>query len=98
MDHKEFDAFGDLAVTASFVQSLSATLQMPLVNANKGQLFVSKENALFTMVDDMKHEVDLGDYDVPIDNLKEPGMAEKALNALDKFIIHTAGARIGVLY
>lgn len=83
----ELDAFGDLAVTAGFVQALSTLLPLPPINLRKGQIYVSRLKELVAELDPLKTQIDLTDFAVPIDNLMEPGMAEGALNALDQFII-----------
>jgi hypothetical protein len=98
MDERELDTFGDLAVTAGFVQSLSTSLPLPPINPRKGQTYVSKWKGLVAELDPLKTEIDLADFAVPIDNLLEPGMAKGALNALDQFIVDKTGTTIGFLY
>lgn len=98
MEESEFDAFGDLAVTTDFFQSLSASLPLPPTNSKKGQMYVSRLKALESEVDTLKKEVDLSRFAIPIDNLLEPGMAEGALTTLDHFIVDKAGSELGFLY
>lgn len=98
MPEREYDAFGDLAVTTNFIQTLSASLSLPPVNRRKGQAYVLKLKDLGTEVGLLKAEVDLTEFAVPIDNLLEPGMAEGALTKLDRFIVEKTGTEIGFLY
>ncbi|KAF4628592.1 hypothetical protein G7Y89_g9563 [Cudoniella acicularis] len=60
--------------------------------------FVSGSKQLATELDPLKQEVDLTNFAIPIDNLKEPGMADGALNTLDQFIVDKTGAKMGSLY
>ncbi|EWY99825.1 hypothetical protein FOYG_03763 [Fusarium oxysporum NRRL 32931] len=46
----------------------------------------------------IKKEVDLRDYAAPIDNLLEPGMSAKALEARDEFVVEKTGTKMGSLY
>ncbi|KAJ8105096.1 hypothetical protein ONZ43_g7563 [Nemania bipapillata] len=94
----EIDALGDLAVIVAFVQSLSPVVSMPAFNRKKGQQFVAGAAELEAELNEVKQKLDLSDFVVPIDNLLEPGMAEAALKAFDKFIIEKTGTKIGFLY
>ncbi|OJJ66190.1 hypothetical protein ASPBRDRAFT_59870 [Aspergillus brasiliensis CBS 101740] len=94
----EYDAFSDLAVTAAFVQSVSASLALPPLTAKKGQAYLSKLKNLAAELEPLKKEIDLSEYAIPIDNLREPGMAQGALAALDQLIIDKTSADIGFLY
>ncbi|KAL3480182.1 hypothetical protein BJX99DRAFT_254775 [Aspergillus californicus] len=94
----ESDTLGDLAVTASFIQSVVASLPLPPPSGTKGQAFMSKLKSLTDELDALKDDLDLSDYVVPIDNLLEPGVAGQALTALDNFIANKAGAGLGLLY
>ncbi|RDW79311.1 uncharacterized protein DSM5745_06163 [Aspergillus mulundensis] len=94
----EYDALGDLAVIAAFIQSLAASLPLPPPNGTKGQVFVSRLKSLTTELDALTDDLDLSDFVVPIDNLLEPGVAERALVVLNNFIINKAGSEIGLLY
>jgi len=98
MEEREFESFSDLAVIASFVQSLSVLLPLPPINLKKGQLYVSRSKELAAELDPLKTQIDLADFAVPIDNLTEPGMAKGALNALDQFIVDKTGTKMGFLY
>ncbi|KAJ8130369.1 hypothetical protein O1611_g3263 [Lasiodiplodia mahajangana] len=92
------DALGDLAVVVAFIQSLSSAISMPAFSRKKGQRFITGAAELEAELNQVKPELDLCDFAVPIDNLLEPGMAEAALKAFDKFIIEKTGTKIGFLY
>lgn len=98
LQEREFKAFGDLAVVVAFMQDLSPGVSLPPLSRNKGQLFVSRTKQLEIELGGLKTELDLTDFVAPIDNLLEPGMADKALNAMDQFIINKAGSKLGFLY
>ncbi|EEU48986.1 uncharacterized protein NECHADRAFT_75698 [Fusarium vanettenii 77-13-4] len=46
----------------------------------------------------IKMEIDLSEYAVPIDNLLEPWMADKALDMMEAHVVQRAGATLGYLY
>ncbi|KAH8689160.1 hypothetical protein BGW36DRAFT_391921 [Talaromyces proteolyticus] len=94
----ESEAFGDIAVTAVFIQSLSRAVSLPPASAKRGQMYISRLKALMAELDLLKTEVDLADFAAPIDGLTEPGMAEEALKTLDKFTREKTGTQIGFLY
>ncbi|KAL6232785.1 hypothetical protein BDW75DRAFT_216793 [Aspergillus navahoensis] len=94
----ESNALGELAITAAFIQSLSASVPLPPPNSTKGQAFISRLKSLATELDALKDGLDLSDFVVPIYNLLEPEVAAHALVALDNFIANKAGAGIGLLY
>jgi hypothetical protein len=98
MAEREADALSDMAIIVSFVQSLSPVISMPAFHRKKGQLFVSKSNGLEAELNQLKTQVDLAEFAVPIDNLLEPGMAEGALSTLDQFIVEKTGSKMGFLY
>ncbi|KAJ8066791.1 hypothetical protein OCU04_004178 [Sclerotinia nivalis] len=92
------DAFDDLAVIASFVQALSATVTLPPRNPRRGQIYASRLNSLLGELEPLKHEVDLSKFAVPMENLLEPGMTEGAIDALDQLTIERMGTNTGFLY
>ncbi|ENH63844.1 hypothetical protein FOC1_g10007984 [Fusarium oxysporum f. sp. cubense race 1] len=55
----------------------------PSASRKKGNLLVTDLQEVDTELNQIKKEVDLRDYAAPIDNLLEPGMSAKALEALD---------------
>jgi hypothetical protein len=92
------DAINDLAVVVGFIQDLSSAISMPSVSRKKGQMFASRSQDLEAEVAQLKDQVDLLDFALPIDNLLEPGMAEGALKKLDQFLIDKLGTKMGFLY
>ncbi|KAI0426749.1 hypothetical protein F5Y09DRAFT_333907 [Xylaria sp. FL1042] len=89
---------GDLAVIVAFIQSLSLAVSMPAFNRKKGQRFVAGATDLEHELNQIKPEIDLSEFAIPIDNLLEPGVAEGALKAFDEFIVEKTGTKIGFLY
>ncbi|KAF5983663.1 ipa protein [Fusarium bulbicola] len=85
LDERESRTLHDVAAIVAFVQDLSAVYSLPSASRKKGNLLVKKE-------------VDLRDYAAPIDNLLEPGMSAKALEALDAFVIEKTGTKMESLY
>ncbi|KAJ2969170.1 hypothetical protein NUW58_g10050 [Xylaria curta] len=77
----EIDALGDLAIIVAFIQSLSMAIPMPAFSRRKGQRLVAGAAELEVELNQIKPELDLSDFAIPIDNLLEPGMAEGALKA-----------------
>ncbi|XRM43702.1 hypothetical protein ABZX51_006857 [Aspergillus tubingensis] len=94
----EYDAFSDLAVTAAFAQSVSASLALPPAITKKGQMYLSKFENLDAELEPLRREIDLSGYAIPIDNLRQPGMAQGALANLGQLVIDKTGADIGFLY
>lgn len=98
MEEWEFESFTDLAVIASFVQSLPALLSLPPINLKKGQIYVSRSKELAVKLDPLKTQNNLADFVVSIDNPTEPDMAKETSNTLDQFIVDTTGIKMGFLY
>ncbi|KAI0534267.1 hypothetical protein GGR58DRAFT_65873 [Xylaria digitata] len=94
----EIEALGDQAVIVAFIQSLSSTLSLSAFNRKRGQQFTTGAAELEEELNQIKPEIDLSDFVVPIDNLLEPGVAEAALKAFDEFIIKKTGTKLGLLY
>lgn len=92
------DALAELIIIASFIQSLSGILPIPTFSRKKAQLFATKCAALEASLNEIKPEIDISDYAVPIDNLREPGMTEAALNALDDFVKKRTGNKLEFHY
>jgi hypothetical protein len=98
IDEKEAESLCDLAVIVGFIQDLSSLIPMPSFSRKKGRVFVSKLQELEVELNQLKEQIDLRDFVVPINNLLEPGMAENALKTLDQFIVEKAGTKMGFLY
>jgi hypothetical protein len=87
-----------MAAIVAFVQDLSSVYSLPSPSKKKGNSFVSTLQELEMELNLLKKQVDLRDYAAPIDNLLEPGMAAKALEALDGFVVEKTGTKMGFLY
>jgi hypothetical protein len=98
MEESEAGALNDLAVVVGFIQDLSPAISLPSVSRKKGQMFVSRLQDLEAEVVQLKDQVDLLDFALPVDNLLEPGMSEGALKKLDQFVIDKVGTKMGFLY
>ncbi|MCJ1360101.1 MAG: hypothetical protein MMC33_010104 [Icmadophila ericetorum] len=98
LDEREVDALYDLAVIIEFIKDLSSAISMPSFSRKKGQMFVSRVQDLEAELNQLKPKIDLSDYAVPIDHLLEPGMSQNALEALDRFVVETAGTNMGFIY
>jgi hypothetical protein len=98
LSEREYDSFGDLAIIVTFIQSLSSVEQLPAPNHKKSQLFISHYAALDKELRQLKDDIELGNFAIPIDNLLEPGMAEGALATLDQYIVDKTGTKLGFLY
>lgn len=94
----EYDSLGDLAIIVTFIQSFSSLFLLPAANHKKSQPFISGYAALDNELRQLKDGVDLGDFAIPINNLLEPGMADGALTALDRYIKKKTGTKLGFLY
>ncbi|KAK7432923.1 hypothetical protein QQZ08_000394 [Neonectria magnoliae] len=98
LEGREVDSLSDLAVIIGFIQDLSSVTSLPVVSRKKGQAFVSGSQELEVELNKLKSQIDLRDFAVPIDNLKEPGVAQSALETLDKFVVEKTGTKMGFLY
>lgn len=87
-----------MAAIVAFVQDLSAVHSFPSALRKKGNLLVTGLQEVDTKLNQIKKEVDLRDYAAPIDNLLEPGMSAKALEARDEFVVEKTGTKMGSLY
>ncbi|KAJ3535188.1 hypothetical protein NM208_g7237 [Fusarium decemcellulare] len=88
----------DLAVIIAFIQDLSSVVSLPAASRKKGLSFTSRLQDLEVELKQLKEQIDLRDFAVPIDNLLEPGMAEGALKTLDEFVTEKTGSKMGFLY
>ncbi|KAK2022527.1 hypothetical protein LX32DRAFT_710102 [Colletotrichum zoysiae] len=93
-----FESLCNLAITVGFFQDLSRTLKLPFPSRKKGVFFGSRTQELEAELNKFKTDLDVGDFAAPMGMLLEPGMAEGALEALDRFIVDRAGASLGFLY
>ncbi|EWZ97339.1 hypothetical protein FOWG_01826 [Fusarium oxysporum f. sp. lycopersici MN25] len=98
LDERESRTLHDVAAIVAFVQDLSAVHSFPSASRKKGNLLVTGLQEVDTELNQIKKEVDLRDYAAPIDNLLEPGMSAKALEALDEFVVEKTGTKMGSLY
>ncbi|KGO54812.1 hypothetical protein PEX2_090650 [Penicillium expansum] len=98
LEEREADSLGDLAIIIGFIQDLSSVIPIPSFSNNKGQMFPSKSLELESELNQVKDQLDLLDFVVPIDNLLEPGVARGALKKLDEFTIEKSGTKMGFLY
>ncbi|KLP16144.1 Uncharacterized protein LW94_13832 [Fusarium fujikuroi] len=88
----------DMAAIIAFVQDLSAVYSLPSSSRKKCTVLVAGLQDVGAELDQIKKEVDLRDYAAPIDNLLEPGVSDRALEALDQFVIDKTGTQMGSLY
>ncbi|KAJ5494483.1 hypothetical protein N7463_010570 [Penicillium fimorum] len=98
LEDREADALGDLAIIIGFIQDLSSVIPIPSFSNNKDQLFASKSEELESEFNQVKDQLDLLDFVVPINNPLELGVASGALEKLDEFAIEKAGTKMGFLY
>jgi hypothetical protein len=98
MTEPEYESLGDVAVIATFLQSLSTVAKLPTANNKAIQSFGFKMLALENELRQLKTGVDLGNFAIPIDNLLEPGMATGALKTLDAYVMEKTGSKLGSLY
>lgn len=98
LEGREFEALCDHAVIVVFMQDLAPGISMPPLSRKKGQLFVSRSPELEAELVQIRDEIDLTDYVVPIDNLTDPGVAHSALEALDEAISGKMGSKLGFMY
>lgn len=98
MEEREFNALGDLALIVTFIQALSSVVPLPALSNKKGQYFNTAFRAIEEELSQLKTGLDLTDFVIPIDNLLEPGMADGALIALDRYVLEKTGTKLGFLY
>ncbi|KAF6806315.1 ipa protein [Colletotrichum musicola] len=98
LSEAELGALAELSAVLGFIQDLSRKISLPPLSRKKCQLFVSGSQELEKEMNELKRQLDLGEYAVPVSKLSEPGMAEGALNALDEFVVEKAGTKLGFLY
>lgn len=72
--------------------------KVPPFSRKNGQVFISRHQDLASELGQLKKKVDLREFAVPIDNLLEPNVADKALAALDGFMTESSGSKMQYLY
>lgn len=98
LSEAELGALAELSSIVGYIRDMSLTILLPPMSRIKCCLFVSWSQELEKEINELKKDLDLGDCAVPSSKLSEPGMAEAALDALDKFVVDKAGTRLGFLY
>lgn len=98
ISEQEIEALSDLAVTTRFIQRLAKSIPLPSFSKRNGQVYVSRLKALEAEIKALTFEVDLFNFAVPIDNLRELKMADGALRAIDSVVTKRTGAGMGSLY
>ncbi|KAK4623624.1 O-acetyltransferase PaAT-1 [Fulvia fulva] len=93
----EMTALGGLAVIVSFIQAMSTTISLN-PSGKQAQRFVSRSAKLVEELNRLKSQADFGDHVIPMYNILEPGVATAALQALNDFVVHTTGEKLGLLY
>jgi hypothetical protein len=92
------DALGELAIIVSFMHITSTAISMAPVSRMSGLLFTARVTELEAELNTLKPKADFGDYLIPMDDLLEPRVSNGALAALDNFIVHETGVKLGSLY
>jgi hypothetical protein len=98
MAEEEVDTLGNLVAIVTFIKSLSSVVRIPTVSNKNGQSFVSGFAALENQLRQLKTELDLSKFAVPIDNMLNPGMAYGALTTLDEYILGNTGTKLDSMY
>ncbi|KAM0344171.1 hypothetical protein ACHAPU_007893 [Fusarium lateritium] len=98
LEEREARTLYDVAAIVALFQDLSLAFSLPSASRKKGYLFVTNLQGVDVELSQSKKQVDLRDFAAPIDNLLEPGVAAKALDALDQFVTEKAGTKMGILY
>ncbi|PVH89460.1 hypothetical protein DL98DRAFT_614758 [Cadophora sp. DSE1049] len=98
MRQTEFEAFSDLAVTASFILHITSVVSLPTKAGRKGQIYKTRWKALDAELQSLKEVADLSEFVVPTTNLFEKKNANGAMDALDEFILDKAGTKLEFLY
>ena len=94
----EMEALGDLAIAISFKHIASTAVSMTPVSSKAGVQFRARAAELEAELNNLKPKADFSEFVVPFMNILEPQMATKALAALEDFIVHETGAKLGSLY
>ena len=87
LQEREADSLCDLVDVVGFIEDLSGVLRVPRPSRQKGQLFISRSRELESKLSQLRTEIDLGDYVVPINNLMETQVFGDALKAFENFMV-----------
>ncbi|UKZ46691.1 hypothetical protein TrVGV298_000898 [Trichoderma virens] len=98
LQEREIDALADLVMITDFIEAMIEFARIPAHSHKTGQAFVAGSRELHSALNDLKKELDLQDFAVPIDKLLKPGMANKALTKIDAFIVRKTGANLEFYY
>ncbi|KAF5617606.1 uncharacterized protein FTJAE_12624 [Fusarium tjaetaba] len=98
LQERESRTLYNMAAIIAFVQDLSAVYVLPSPSRKKGTVLVSALQEVGADLDLIKREVDLCDYAAPIDNLLEPGVSPKTLEALNTFVKGRTSTTMRSLY
>ncbi|CVK99040.1 uncharacterized protein FPRN_03869 [Fusarium proliferatum] len=98
LDERESRTLHDVAAIVAFVEDLSTVHSFPSASRKKGNLLVTGLQEVDAELSQIKKEVDLRDYAAPIDNLLEPGLSARALEAPEGFVVEKTGTKMGSLY
>ncbi|KAG7055905.1 Ipa protein [Colletotrichum scovillei] len=71
---------------------------MPPPSRRKGQMLIIRAQELEAEINELKKDLDLSEFAVPVSKLKEQGKTEGALKRLDEFLVAEAGAKMSDLY
>ncbi|KAL7932226.1 hypothetical protein V8C35DRAFT_307728 [Trichoderma chlorosporum] len=97
LQQREMEALGDVAVILSLIQELSIVMSIPPLSRKTGQIFLAGYQELHTGLNDVRKEVDLRHFSVPVNQLLESGMATK-LSQLGACVTRKTGAKMEFYY
>ncbi|TPX18665.1 uncharacterized protein E0L32_002522 [Thyridium curvatum] len=97
---EEFEALFDLIVAVVCSHSLHQLLPLPNPHLKREDSFAARFRKLEAEINALECEVDLHlqDFAAPTGNLREPGVAEEARQALDDFMVVKVGSTIQTAY
>lgn len=98
LQQREMDALCELMMTASFIEELSISLPVPSLSRKTGQMFLEASRELNSGLNDIRKEINLQEFSVPINKLLEPGMAKRALAQLDDLVLRNMGSKMDFFY
>ncbi|KAL7953088.1 hypothetical protein V8C34DRAFT_321657 [Trichoderma compactum] len=98
LQQREMDALCELMAIVLVIQQFSISLSVPSLSRKTGQTFLEGSRELNSGLNDIRKEIDLQEFSVPITKLLEPGMANRALAQLDDFVVRNMGSKMDFLY